>query len=204
MKLQPEYGLEELDNKRKDDVLSMEGRFIPSEKVRNLRDRLIKFMDSHIYPIENELYKLAQSSDRWTVHPFEEKLKELAKREGLWNLFIPVCMLFSISRLFVQTPVPKVSKYLCFQVDSAARAREILISRTGSSVDGTRDLLLGAGLTNLEYGYLCEIMGRSIWAPQVFNCGAPDTGNMEVEGDFHIYLVVYIYIYVLIFPHLHI
>ncbi|XP_016438330.1 putative acyl-CoA dehydrogenase IBR3 [Nicotiana tabacum] len=130
------------------------GRFVPSEKVQKLRQKLIKFMEDHIYPRENEFSKLAQSNMRWTIHPDEEKLKELAKKEGLWNLWIPF--------------------------DSAARARELIYGSRNGLSNNDSDRLLGAGLSNLEYGYLCEIMGRSVWAPQIFNCGAPDTGNMEV------------------------
>lgn len=130
---------------------AQQGKFVPSQNVLDLRAKLIKFMEQHIYPMENEFSKLAQSSSRWTVHPEEEKLKELAKREGLWNLWIPA--------------------------DSAARARKLLFDDSNGVWSGQ---LLGAGLSNIEYGYLCEIMGRSAWAPQVFNCGAPDTGNMEV------------------------
>ena len=68
-----------------------QGKFVPSEKVMQLQKKLIKFIEDRIYPMEGEFYKHAQSTSRWTIHPEEENLKALAKKEGLWNLFIPVC-----------------------------------------------------------------------------------------------------------------
>lgn len=83
------------NGKRSVEVSEHSGRFVPSERVSRLRNKLIKFMENHVYPMEKEFYKLAQSELRWTVHPEEERLKELAKKEGLWNLWIPVCVLVS-------------------------------------------------------------------------------------------------------------
>lgn len=67
------------------------GRFVPNKRILELREKLLNFMEDHVYPMESEFYKLAQSNLRWTIHPQEERLKELAKTEGLWNLWIPVC-----------------------------------------------------------------------------------------------------------------
>lgn len=69
----------------------------------------MKFMEDHIYPMESEFNKLANSSMRWTVHLDEEKLKEMAKKQGLWNLWLPVCqisIIFSLIQLQISfTPI---------------------------------------------------------------------------------------------------
>jgi acyl-CoA dehydrogenase len=105
--------------------------FEPSARVRELQARLLAFLDEHIYPNERLWREQVENGDRWKAIPLVEELKEKARAQGLWNLFLPE------------------SEH-------------------------------GPGLTNLEYAPLCEIMGRVAWAPEVFNCNAPDTGNMEV------------------------
>jgi acyl-CoA dehydrogenase len=106
-----------------------------SDRCKELRTRLLAFMDEHIYPNEKaykkEIDANGAAGNRWVPTEIIERLKPLAREQGLWNLFLP----------------------------KSTRAPE--------------------GLSNLDYAPLCEIMGRVGWAPEVFNCGAPDTGNME-------------------------
>ena len=106
-----------------------------SPKVKDMQARLLTFMDQHIYPNEarylQEIAEYRASGNAWQVSKVIEELKPLARKAGLWNLFLP----------------------------KSHRAPE--------------------GLSNLEYAPLCEIMGRVPWAAEVFNCSAPDTGNME-------------------------
>ena len=106
-----------------------------SDRCKELQTRLLAFMDEHIYPNEKaykeEVDRNGAAGNRWVPTELIEKLKPLAREQGLWNLFLP----------------------------KSPRAPE--------------------GLSNLDYAPLCEIMGRVSWAPEVFNCSAPDTGNME-------------------------
>ncbi|HEX8610521.1 MAG TPA: acyl-CoA dehydrogenase family protein [Telluria sp.] len=107
-----------------------------SDRCKELQARLLAFMDQHVYPNENAFKQEVDRNgtdkgNRWIPTELIERLKPLAREQGLWNLFLP----------------------------KSARAPE--------------------GLSNLDYAPLCEIMGRVGWAPEVFNCAAPDTGNME-------------------------
>ena len=108
--------------------------FEVTEKAKALRERLLAFMDAHVYPSEDRFYEEV-ARDRWRPTQVIEELKKKARGEGLWNLFL----------------LPEDSE-------------------RGN----------GPGLTHEQYAPLCEIMGRSFIGPEVFNCSAPDTGNMEV------------------------
>jgi len=107
-----------------------------SPRAHDLRERLIRFQREHIEPAEAEYFAhVAQPGRRWTIPPVIERLKNEARAQGLWNLFLP-------------------------------------------------DAEHGAGLGNLEYAPLAEVMGRSPLAPEAHNCNAPDTGNMEVLAQY--------------------
>ena len=109
----------------------------PSPRAEQLREELLDFMDTHVYPNEQtHADQVAAAEDPHARPPIMEELKAEARRRGLWNLFLP-------------------------------------------------DDEHGAGLSNLDYAHLCEIMGRSpLIAPEACNCSAPDTGNMEVLAMF--------------------
>ncbi|WP_194755876.1 acyl-CoA dehydrogenase family protein [Aliidiomarina indica] len=108
-----------------------------SELSQQYLSRVKAFMAEHIEPVEAEIMQRILRDQghgnwrEWSVPEDILALKEKAKGEGLWNLFLP-------------------------------------------------DARLGQGLSTLDYAPLAEHMGRSFIAPEIFNCNAPDTGNMEV------------------------
>lgn len=107
-----------------------------SDKAKGYIERLTAFMDKHVLPSEGEYYRtLTTGAQPWNVPPVMQDLKDRAKAEGLWNLFMP-------------------------------------------------EPEYGPGLSNAEYAPLAEITGRVPFAPEIFNCNAPDTGNMEVLAKY--------------------
>ncbi len=100
-----------------------------SQKATDMLVAVNDFMNEFVFPAEGEVMRLHQEAgDHWAANPVIERLKEIAKKRGLWNMFL-----------------------------------------SGHS-----------GLTNLEYARMSEVMGQVVWASEVFNCSAPDTGNMEI------------------------
>ncbi len=95
-------------------------------------ERLQAFMEAHIFPLEAQILSehRPESGDwrTWVLDERIEKLKQQARSEGLWNLFLPEL----------------------------------------------------SGLSHTDYAVLAEITGHSLLAPEIFNCNAPDTGNMEL------------------------
>lgn len=106
-----------------------------SSKTRELLERLSAFFDQHIYPNEerhaHEMAALRRAGDPWQPVPVVDELKPVARKAGLWNMFLP------------------------------------------------HPYKGNGGISNLDYAPLCELMGRVSWSSEVFNCSAPDTGNME-------------------------
>ena len=60
-----------------------------SDKVRELQLRVQDFMDRVVYPNEEKYYQQLEDGGRWCIAPVMEEMKEQAKKEGLWNLFLP-------------------------------------------------------------------------------------------------------------------
>jgi len=110
--------------------------FEHSPRSLELQHQVAAFMDAHVYPVEREFHAQAKAggSARYQQPPVLQRLKALARAQGLWNLFL-----------------------------------------SGEH---------GPGLSNLDYAPVKEIMGRVLWGPEVFNCAAPNVGNMEILARF--------------------
>ena len=106
-------------------------KFELKSETAELLEKVKEFINKEILPNETTYYEQTEAGGRWCVPPIMEDMKAKAKKQGLWNLFLP-------------------------------------------------ESDLGAGLTNFEYAFFAEEMGRVGIASEVFNCSAPDTGNMEV------------------------
>ncbi|KAM8758856.1 acyl-CoA dehydrogenase family member 11 isoform 2-T2 [Rhynchonycteris naso] len=106
--------------------------FVQTRRGQEVLARVKHFMQEHILPAEKEVIKFyvknENSVDKWKKPSVIDKLKEMAKAQGLWNLFLPA----------------------------------------------------ESSLNQLDYALIAEETGKCFFAPDVFNCQAPDTGNMEL------------------------
>ena len=140
-----------------DTTSSAQQRLFPQgDRSRELEARLAAFIASHVMPAEAGFGAwAADPATRWTSPPLLEALKARARSEGLWNLFLPG--------------------------PTAANGGH---GGDATHQTGAAHASHGAGLGNFDYAPLAERMGRSLIAPEIFNCNAPDSGNMEVLAQF--------------------
>ena len=109
-----------------------------SDNAKAIHERLEVFMEQHIYHREKDYDEFTSNQENlWKYPDWYQGLKDEAKKQELWNLFLP-------------------KEYAPWS----------------------------PGLTNVEIAVLFETMSRSAWAQQVFNCNAPDRGNMEVLAKY--------------------
>jgi len=112
--------------------------FQASERVQELNARVAAFMQEHVNPREHEWEAFTlDPANLWQVPDWYDGLREKAKEQGLWNLFLP-------------------EEYEPWS----------------------------PGLTNVEIATVFETMSKVTWAQSVFNCSAPDRGNMEVLAKY--------------------
>jgi acyl-CoA dehydrogenase len=112
--------------------------FEPSEKVIAINARLEAFMQEHIYPREHDWEEFTLNpANLWQTPPWFDGLRDKAKEQGLWNLFLPA----------------EYGEW-------------------------------SPGLNNVEIATLFETMSKVTWGQPVFNCNAPDRGNMEVLAKY--------------------
>ncbi|MCH8506017.1 MAG: acyl-CoA dehydrogenase family protein [Ectothiorhodospiraceae bacterium] len=106
--------------------------FAYSQRAQSFKRQVETFMEQYVLPYNAQWHAEVERG----AYPLElvNNIKDLAKWDGLWNLFLP----------------------------------------------GLPDDAPGVGLSNLDYAPVAEAMGRVHWASEVFNCSAPDTGNMEL------------------------
>jgi hypothetical protein len=128
-----------------------------------------------------------------TGAPSVESMDTAVERTRCLNLSVSVHALEVLRRLksFLQSAVFSVERELAAAMDAFQGPEPFpplmtdLRARARSA--GLWNLFLpgeaGAGLTNVEYAYVCELLGRTEWAPAVVNCHFPDTGNAEILLD---------------------
>ncbi|WP_395945408.1 acyl-CoA dehydrogenase family protein [Brevundimonas sp.] len=90
-----------------------------------------------------------------------------------------------VGRFLAEQVVPREAEYFAQVREDSTRQPPVMEAMKAAAREaGLWNMFLpgehGAGLTNLEYAPLAEMMGRHLWSAEVFNCNAPDTGNMEV------------------------